>query len=708
MFVKATALLAISQSIAAFTPEQMLAAPRRSSAVPDPSGASYSFDTHETTTIWKLLDIESGAQTVLPYDGDEVPELAWAGPTNTSIVYLNATAGDIPGGMTMYMADVLRPNDTTLVATLDAQYAGLKAVNTPSGGIAWLTNALAYANGSAYNEELAETPLSTARFYEDIFVRHWDTYLTAQRYALFAGTLEKGADGSFALSSVGVKNLLSGIPAPVTRPETPVQPFGDQGDYDITPDGSTVAFLSKAPQLPKANFTASYIYLVPHDGSAVAQTINGPDSQAFADGHQGASAAPRFSPDGTKIVYAQMDGISYESDKNKVFVADVASPTPTVLAENWDRSPDQMRWSTNSSLVYVGAADIGTEKIFLMPTDASADYVPTNLTQGPFVLDFYTLPSGDILVQDSSIYSSTDYYVLHTADATTTTLFESFRSDPELAGLGPQDYEDFYYEGTFGPQQAWIIKPTGFDPSKQYPLAFWPHGGPQGAWYNEWSTRWNYRVWSDQGYVVIAPNPTGSTSYGQNLTDAIQNNWGSYPYHDLVSCWNYVDANLSYVDTANGINAGASYGGFMTNWIQGHDLGRKFKALVTHDGITSTLSANYGTEELWFVQHDFNGTLWDDRPNYERWDPIAHAKNFSTPHFIVHSSHDYRLAVSEGLFMFNVLQERGVPSRFLNFPDESHWVLGRENSRVWHQEIFNWINHYSGVGGELDDNAIGQ
>ena len=623
-------------------------------------------------------------------------------------MYLNSTAGDIPGGSTLYVADVLSPNDTTLVASLDAPYQGLKATNTPSGGIAWLTNALAYANGSAYNEELASSSPSTGRLYEDIFVRHWDTWLTPQRYALFAGTIEKGADGSYALSSAGVKNLLSGIPAPVTRPETPVQPFGDQDDYDISPDGSTVAFLSKAPELPKANYTASYIFLVPHDGSAVAQPINGPDSQANSDGHQGASAAPRFSPDGTKVGYLQQDGISYESDRNKLYVASVDSPEPTVVAEDWDRSPDLLRWSTTSSLVYVGAPDVGAERLFAIPTDAQADFVPTNLTSAASnVLQFYSLPSGDLIVQDSSIWSSTDYYILHPADATTTTLFEAFRSDPELAELGPQDVSEFYYDGSFGPQQAWIVYPTGFDSSKSYPLAFLVHGGPQSYFGNSWSTRWNYRVWSDQGYVVVAPNPTGSISYGKNLTDAIQNNWGSYPYEDLVSAWNYVNDNLDYVDTEHGIEAGASYGGYMTNWIQGHDLGRKFKALVTHDGITNNLN-QYSTEELWFIEHDNNGTVYDDRANYERYDPLIHARNFSTPHFVVHSSLDYRLPESEGIYLFNVLQEIGVPSRFLSFPDENHWVLDRENSRVWHEEIFNWINHYSGVGGALNDHPIGQ
>lgn len=584
----------------------------------------------------------------------------------------------------------------------------MKLAKTSSGDINFLVNALAYPNGTVYNEEAAETAYTTGRLYTTIYVRHWDTWLTKQRYNLFGGTL-KSANSSYTLSG-SVKNLMSGLNWTVTQPETPVQPFGDSGDYDITPDGSLVAFLTKAPQLPKANITASYVYLVPFDKSQAPKAINGPGSQAAAAGHLGASGAPRFSPDGTKLSYFQMDGIYYESDRNKLYVAgiavgcSVASWTP--VAADWDRSPDNVDWSIDSTAVYASTADLAEEKIFYIPINASASYKPSNLTTGDYVIGYHVLPDSTLLIASSTIYSSINIYSL-SPSGSKRVYFTANTVDPELAGLGPEDISQFYFTGSLGIQmQAWIVYPEGFSPNKTYPLAFIVHGGPQGDHANSWSTRWNFKVWADQGYVVVAPNPTGSTSFGQRLTDLIQNQWGGYPYDDLVAAWNYVDANLSYVDTEHGIEAGASYGGYMTNWIQGHDLGRKFKALVTHDGVTSTLS-DYGSEELWFIQHDENGTLWDDRANYERWDPAAHVKNFSTPHFVVHNSMDYRLPESEGITMFNFLQERGVPSRFLSFPDENHWVLDQENSLFWHTEIFNWINHWSGVGGALDDNAIG-
>jgi dipeptidyl aminopeptidase/acylaminoacyl peptidase len=203
-------------------------------------------------------------------------------------------------------------------------------------------------------------------------------------------------------------------------------------------------------------------------------------------------------------------------------------------------------------------------------------------------------------------------------------------------------------------------------------------------------------VFAEQGYILVAFNPTGSTGFGQALTDGIQNEWGGRPYLDFVKGWNYIKENLTYVDTDRAIALGASYGGYMVNWIQGNDLGRKFKALFTHDGTFSTL-AQYASEELWFMQHDFNGTLWDNYDNYERWNPANHTDQWATPHLIVHNERDYRLPISEGISAFNVLQERGVPSKFLSFPDENHWVLNPENSLVWHKTVLDWLNGYVGL-----------
>ncbi|QSS65684.1 pre-mRNA-splicing factor brr2, oligopeptidase [Histoplasma capsulatum] len=269
-------------------------------------------------------------------------------------------------------------------------------------------------------------------------------------------------------------------------------------------------------------------------------------------------------------------------------------------------------------------------------------------------------------------------------------------------GLSANQVTDIWWKGADEhPIHAWVIKPSNFDPKKKYPLCYLIHGGPQGAWNNQWNTRWNPAVFAEQGYVVVAPNPTGSTGYGQAFTDAIQNQWGGKPYEDIVRGFDYIEQELDFVDTTRAVALGASYGGFMVNWIQGHELGRRFKALVTHDGIFST-KFSLAAEELYFPIRDLKGVYWQASENWDRWDPSLFLHKWQTPHLIIHNELDYRLTIAEGLAAFNVLQMRGVPSAFLMFPDENHWVVKPENSLVWHRTVLNWINKHVGLPLLLD------
>jgi dipeptidyl aminopeptidase/acylaminoacyl peptidase len=243
---------------------------------------------------------------------------------------------------------------------------------------------------------------------------------------------------------------------------------------------------------------------------------------------------------------------------------------------------------------------------------------------------------------------------------------------------------------------AWVVKPSNFSSDKKYPLAYLIHGGPQGAWEDSWSTRWNPAVFAEQGYVVICPNPTGSTSYGQAFTDAIQGQWGGLPYEDIVLGFDWIKKNVKYADTERAVALGASYGGYMMNWIQGHPLGREFKALVTHDGVFS-MSGQMSSEELYFPFHDMKGALWKNPEGWAKWDPSKFTEHWKTPHLIIHNELDYRLTISEGLAAFHTLQARGVKSQFLTFPDENHWVLKPENSLMWHEVVLDWINEHVGL-----------
>jgi dipeptidyl aminopeptidase/acylaminoacyl peptidase len=469
-----------------------------------------------------------------------------------------------------------------LVASLEAPFSGLKVGSTASGDLRFLVNALAYSNGTAYNEELATPALHTGRLYSDNYARHWDHWLTKQRYAVFAGTLLKAS--GWGLEDHKVRNLIQDIPYNVTKPESPVQPFGGSGDYDISPDGSTYAVLTKAPHLNKANFTASYIYVGAFDGSAAPQALNGPDSEASEAGHKGASGSPTFSPDSAKLAYYQQDGEYYESDRVKLYVVDiekggystgsgkaVSTSNWKGLAPDWDRSVGSIAWAPDSKSIFTTAEDYARTRAFHIPLDSDADFKPKNLTSVTSVTGLAVLPDSSLLVAASAVWTSADFYTLST-DGTQNVLFSAVKVDEDLAGLGPHTLEEVFYNGSlpnFDQQlHALVVKPSNFSEGTKYPLAYIIHGGPQGANANSWSTRWNFQVWADQGYVVVAPNPTGSTGFGQELTDRIAGQWGSYPYQDVVLGWEYVRDNLSsFVDTKNGIVAGASYGGVSSTQV---------------------------------------------------------------------------------------------------------------------------------------------
>ncbi|KAL1957724.1 hypothetical protein VTO42DRAFT_5567 [Malbranchea cinnamomea] len=691
----------------AFTPEQLISAPRRGEAVPDPSGkvaifhtSQYSFEEHATVkNAWELLDLKTGKISVLTEDPN-VSEIVWLGK-GSEVLYVNGTNAEVPGGVELWISDIKDFSKGYKAASLSGPLSGLKAVLTKRGDVNFVLYGQSTADGKLFNPENVEKPLSSARIYDSIFVRHWDTYLTTEFQAVFSGSLKKGHRGKYSFDG-----KLNNLVAPVKYAESPYPPFGGSGDYDLSPDGKTVAFMSKAPELPKANVTTSYIFVVPHDGSEVAKPINGPDSAVAKKGIVGASSAPVFSPDSKELAYIQMATFNYESDRRVIYVYSFKTGKTRTVAGNWDRSPDVLRWTHDGKTFYLSAEDRGTYKLFSLSTHAKDDDEPKPFKQFGSVSAFTILGKSDrVLVTGSAIWSSVLYYIANPRGEPKK-LFFANENDPELKGLGPHDIEEFYYDGFRTKNHAWIVKPTGFSKEKKYPLAYLIHGGPQGSWANSWSTRWNPKVWADQGYVVVTPNPTGSTGFGQKFIDDIQNDWGGAPYKDLVLGWEYVRDNLDYVDVENGVAAGASYGGFMVNWIQGQPLGRKFKALVSHDG-TFVSAAKIATEELFFINHDFNGTFWEARENYERFDPSAPEQilQWSTPMLVIHNDLDYRLSVAEGLALFNVLQERGVPSRFLNFPDENHWVLKPENSLVWHQQALGWINKYSGVA-ENNPDAI--
>jgi dipeptidyl aminopeptidase/acylaminoacyl peptidase len=266
-------------------------------------------------------------------------------------------------------------------------------------------------------------------------------------------------------------------------------------------------------------------------------------------------------------------------------------------------------------------------------------------------------------------------------------------NDAFLAPFGLKPGESVSFTGAEGKRvQAWIVKPPDFDPGKHYPLAVLIHGGPQGAWDDGWTFRWNAEIFANAGFVVFQPNPRGSVGFGQAFVDDINADWGGKAFEDVMKGTDFAEA-LPYIEKGHTVAAGASFGGYMINWIAGHT--DRFKALVSHDGVFD-LTGDYGaTEELWFPEWEFKGAFWQNPELYARLSPSGSAKNFNTPTLVIHGEKDYRVGLEEGLGMFTALQRRGVPSRLMVFPDENHWVLKPANSVRWYEEVLSWLKQWS-------------
>ncbi|QPG99951.1 hypothetical protein C2857_002979 [Epichloe festucae Fl1] len=681
---------------ARFTPEVLLSAPRRSSGVPNSTGelvlytvSVYSFETHSKSCQIRVLNIKEGTSHLVSEDSG-ASDPVWIG--EKELLYLKG--GD--NGCTMIMTRrVLDKSEPQMIHYLAGSVSSPKTKVLSNGKVAICFAGLTTPKGDLYWPPGDQESHDSARIYTSLFVRHWDTWKTANENSLWYGQLTK-IDGKWTLESPGLTNLLAG-----TDLKSPVPPFGGAGDFDISTQG--ICFVAKDPKINPARYTKTDLYYVPIksfvEKPAAAQIIETGNLQGY-------SVAPTFNKDGKKLAFARMKNIQYEADKARLLIIPDVNDLSKVHEfyetsdgeGGWDLKPDWIVWSHDERELYVGAEKHGRVALWKLPSSpAEAKELPTLVHEQGSISDAKLLGAGPaLLVSSKSRVESSLYTVLDPTSKSVIDLSSSSKNGKSF-GLNDSMKDDIWYRGSMGYDvHALVTKPSNFDPSKKYPLAFFIHGGPQSAWTDDWNTRWNPAIFAEQGYVVVAPNPAGSTGYGQKHTDAIACNWGGNPYEDLVLCFEHLEKNVDFVDTSRAVALGASYGGYMINWIQGHPLGRKFKALVCHDGVFSTQN-QWSTEELFFPEHDFGGPLWESRDIYAKWDPSLHCHNWETPMLVLHNELDYRLPISEGLAMFNVLQARKIPSKLVVFPDENHWTIKPENSVVWHREVLGFINKYSGI-----------
>jgi dipeptidyl aminopeptidase/acylaminoacyl peptidase len=510
---------------------------------------------------------------------------------------------------------------------------------------------------------------ATGTLYTKMFVRHWDTWSDHRRSQLFVSALDGGKAGAPVWISKGIDG------------DMPSKPFGDESEYTFSPDGKTVYFDVRIAGTTEPWSTNFDVYKVPADGSAAPRNLTA--ANKAWDGY------PVVSPDGKTLYYLAMKTPGFEADRFGIMAMDLASGKVHEVDPKWDRSPGGMQVSADGTTLYVTAPDQGQVPLFAV--DAASGKVTQLVGDGSV--------GGYALEGDKLVFSRNDLKrpaALYLADAQghdpqRITHF----NDARLAKAEVGDFEFFDFKGWNGDTvQGFVVKPVGYVPGKKYPVAFIIHGGPQGAMSNGWSYRWNPQTYAGQGFAVVTVNFHGSVGYGQAFTDSISGDWGGKPLVDLQDGWKYALQKYDFLDGDRACALGASYGGYMTYWIAGV-WNKPWKCFVDHDGVFDMRMMYYATEELWFEEHENGGPQFDVPANYEKFNPLDHVKNWRVPMLVVHSGHDFRIPLSQGLGAFTALQRQGIPSEFLTFPDESHWVLKPHNSVMWHNTVNAWLKRWT-------------
>lgn len=512
---------------------------------------------------------------------------------------------------------------------------------------------------------------ATGVVYDRLFVRHWDTWADGTRNHLFAYAL----DASGAATGQPI-NLMKGFDG-----DSPTKPFGGDEDFTISFDSKNVIFTAKVAGKDEAWTTNYDMWGVALDGSAKPVNYTA-DNKAW-------DTTGIASPDGKLIAYRAMKRPGFEADRFAIMIYDETTQKLRELTPTWDRSADAIAWSRDGKTIYATALDVGQGKLFAI--DVKTGKV-TALTGDGHVSAFDVGPSGIVYASDS-LKSPSELFFLPAKGPAVKVASVSADALKDVAWGEP---EQFNFKGWNDQTvHGFVLKPANFDPAKKYPVAFLIHGGPQGSFSNSWSYRWNPQVYANAGYAVVMIDFHGSTGYGQAFTDAISQHWGDRPLEDLQKGWAFATQKYSFLDADRACALGASYGGYMVNWIAGN-WNQPWKCLVNHDGVFDTRAMGYSTEELWFTEWENGGTPWQPNTTYEKFNPALHVDKWVKPQLVVQGQLDYRIPVEQGLATFTALQRRGVPSKLLYFPNENHWVLKAQNSVQWHKEVLDWLDQWTG------------
>jgi dipeptidyl aminopeptidase/acylaminoacyl peptidase len=683
-FLLASSLLAQSQppQKRPFTFEDMMALKRVGAPVPSPDGKWVVFDCEDVdlaantkiSHLW-IVPANGGESRRLnptpnheerPRFSPDGKHLIWTSkatdPTQIWMCDFDSNAGALAG----------KPHQVTNIST-----GADGAIWSPDGkNIAFVSAVYPDCKDDACNkhrgEEMKKSKVK-AKIFTKLFYRHWNAFTEFKRSHLFVVNADTDASQPNA-----ARDLTPG--------DHDVPPFslGGQDMYAISPDGQELAYTSNIDEV-EATSTNNEIFVVPISGSTPTKISTSP----------GSDTTPLYSPDGKYLAWRSQARAGFEADKWRLMLQDRQSGNTRELTQTFDGSVGSFAWFPSTPIsIWFASERRGESPLFLIDSDGNMLVTPPADVQ---------LHADDLAFAPQGILYFTAMSIAAPNEIWATNLLERSKSTPHpithindalLSQIDMQPLESFTFKGANDDEvQGFMVKPPGFDPNKKYPLKFLIHGGPQGAWGNEWTYRWNAELLAATGnYVVVMINFHGSTGYGQKFTDSISGDWGGKPYVDLMKGLDYVEKTYPFIDKNREAALGASYGGYMANWILGHT--NRFKCIVSHDGMFNAESAYGTTEELWFANWEFGGPPWKKRDVYRKWSPHEYAANFKTATLVVHGQNDYRIDVSQAFDLFTTLQVLKVPSKMLYFPDEGHWVLKPQNSQLWYKTVNDWVDQW--------------